>query len=46
MEENKQHLEFIAPEVKVVTVASQGVLCESKGLTIQRYDLNDFSQTE
>ena len=30
MEENKQNLEFIAPEVKVVTVASQRVLCQSQ----------------
>ena len=30
MEENKQNLEFITPEVKVVSVASQRVLCQSE----------------
>ena len=30
MEENKQNLEFIAPEVKVIAVASQKVLCQSE----------------
>ena len=30
MEENKQKLEFIAPEVKVVSVTSQRVLCQSE----------------
>ena len=30
MEENKQNLEFITPEVKVIAVASQGVLCQSQ----------------
>ena len=43
MEENKLNLEFIEPEVKVVTIAPQRMLCESKPLTIERYDLNDFS---
>ena len=42
MEENKQNLEFIAPEVKVVTVASQRVLCQSeiKAEADKIYDLN------
>ena len=30
MEENKLNLEFIEPEVKVVAVASQRVLCQSQ----------------
>ena len=29
MEENKLNLEFIEPEVKVVTIAPQRMLCES-----------------
>ena len=41
MEENKQNLEFIAPEVKVVTVASQRVLCQSEiKAEAKIYDLN------
>lgn len=38
MEENKQHLEFIAPEVKVVNIAPQSrILQESKALDIEAY---------
>ena len=29
MEENKQNLEFITPEVKVVEISGQGRLCEA-----------------
>ena len=41
MEENKQNLEFIAPEVKVVSVASQGVLCESE-IKLQAQPLESY----
>ena len=47
MEENKQHLEFIAPEVKVVNLAPQSRILQDSpvdpepteldGLTIQGY---------
>ena len=41
MEENKQNLEFIAPEVKVIAVASQRVLCQSETKAEAKiYDLN------
>ena len=44
MEENKQKLEFIAPEVKVVSVTSQRVLCESE--TIQKsYPLDEYDRS-
>ena len=48
MEENKQKLEFIEPEVKVVNIAPQSRILEDSpidpepseldGLTIQQYD--------
>lgn len=44
MEENKQKLEFIEPEVKVVSVTSQRVLCESE--TIQKsYPLDEYDRS-
>ena len=46
MEEKKKVLEFIAPEVKVVTVASQRVLCQSEikaEATGKTYDLDGLN---
>lgn len=43
-EKMKQNLEFIAPEVKVVSVTSQRVLCESE--TIQKsYPLDEYDRS-
>ena len=44
MEENKQILEFIEPEVKVVSVASQRILCMS--VEIQEYKVYSFEDAE
>ena len=44
MEENKQNLEFIAPEVNVITVASQGVLCQSE-IKLQAQPLDEYTRT-
>lgn len=44
MEENKQKLEFIEPEVKVVTVASQRVLCQSE-IILQAQPLDEYTRT-
>ena len=44
MEENKQILEFIAPEVKVVSVASQRVLCQSE-IKMQAQPLDEYTRT-
>ena len=41
MEEKKQNLEFIAPEVKVIAVASQRVLCESETKAEAQFDLDE-----
>ena len=44
MEENKQNLEFIEPEVKVVAVSPHRVLCQSgsetddEGLSIENFN--------
>ena len=43
MEENKQILEFIEPEVKVVTIAPQSrILQESKEVDIDAYRVYRF----
>ncbi len=45
MEENKQILEFIAPEVKVVKISGQGVLCVSVEIErIRTYTFEEASQ--
>ena len=41
MEENKQILEFIAPEVKVVSVTSQRVLCQSETKAEAQFDFDE-----
>lgn len=42
MEENKQKLEFIEPEVKVVEISGQGRLCEAsfeaEAKTLESYE--------
>ena len=43
-EKMKQNLEFIEPEVKVVTVASQGVLCQSE-IKLQAQPLDEYTRT-
>lgn len=48
MEEIKQILEFVAPEIKVVNIAPQRVLCESSSepeeASIRTDALNSYSK--
>ena len=47
MEENKQNLEFIAPEVKVVEISGQGRLCQgstqAEATGTKTYDLDGLN---
>ena len=42
MEEKKKELEFIAPEVKVVSISSQRMLCLS--VEIEQYKVYTFEE--